>query len=174
MKTFNQLFLEAANSNKTIDFEYFKALDDNEEKARELVDEYAKSKGYNVVAWHGTPVGAFDKFKLSKSFGSVYFFAKTKEYAKYYANRFSGSPNPTVMELYLRITNPLKVERFEPEGVKTAYNIRKQGYDAVETPNAFIVFLPDQIKLSDLKTYKNNKIIPLSKRFNIDSDLMSH
>jgi hypothetical protein len=78
------------------------------------------------------------------------------------------------MEVYLRMERPLSVSEFEPtEGVKEAAKIRKMGYDSVETPNAYIVFLADQIKSSDPITYKNGKIIPLSKRFNIDSELIT-
>ena len=43
---------------------------------------------------------------------------------------------------------------------------QKEGYDSIETPNAYVVFIDDQIKLADPIT-KDNKgnVIPLSKRF---------
>lgn len=173
MKPFKEFFYE--NLNKSLDAEYFDAIARNDiPKLKAMVAQAAKSAGYNSqIVYHGTPVGDFDTFKISKSFGSLYFFAKTEEYAKYYANRFQGAPNPKVMEVFLRIENPLKVDKFEPEGVKTAYELRKKGYDSVETPNAYIVFLPDQIKSAKPITKKGDKIIPLSKRFNIESNLLS-
>lgn len=174
MISFESYFFEHVNGN-SIDVEYFNAIEQNDlEKVKQLVDIAAKSAGYNVgPVYHGTPTGGFDKFRVGKNFGPLFFFAKEEKYANYYANRFKGSPNPQVMSLYLRMENPLRVNEFEPtEGVKEAYKIRKMGYDSVETPNAHIVFLPDQIKSADLITKKNGKIVPLSKRFNMDSDLI--
>jgi len=174
VKTFLQFFLENTHRD-SIDIEYFDAIESgNTEKVKHLVDIAAKKSGYNIgPVFHGTPVGKFDKFRVSKSFGPIYFFAKDQTYADYYANRFTGSPSPTTMAVYLRMENPLRLDKFEPEGVMEASRIRKQGYDSVETPNACIVFLPDQIKSANPITYKNNKIIPLSKRFNINSDIIN-
>ena len=155
-----------------LDTEYFAAVDAGDmSTAQRLVDEAAAVAGYNVEAFHGTPKGGFTVFKAG-SFGPLYFFAKDKKYADYYAQRFSDAPSPTTLRVYLRMENPKLVSEIgQQEDKLLAYRTRKEGFDSLETPNAHVVFLPDQIKSAD-PVVKGNKgnVIPLSQRFNPTSE----
>ena len=141
------------------------------ETAQRMVDEAARAAGYAVKAYHGTPKGGFTEFKPGGSFGPLFFFAKEKKYADYYANRFREAPSPTTYEVFLKMENAEQLDAVgDQEDKMLAYRTRKRGFDSIETPNAYVVFLPDQIKSADPVTRdKRGNIIPLSQRFNPES-----
>jgi hypothetical protein len=140
----------------------------NREELQEMVDAAAKEAGYNVRGFHGSPDFRGNVFRVGK-FGPLYFFAKDKQTAEYYANRLEGAPNPTVTEAFLKVENPKQVKSVDQKGTGLASKTRREGFDALETASAFVVFLPDQIKSSDPVTRDDNgNIIPLSERFRED------
>ena len=156
----------------SMDEKYMDAVKQKDmQSVQQMVNYVAKKNGYNFEAWHGTPNGRFNKFRVG-GFGPLFFFAKEKKYAEYYAKRFLNAPDPITLHCYLKMENPKKMEEVgQQEDKMLAYRTRKEGFDSIETPNAYIVFMNEQIKVADPITYdKKGIIIPLSKRFDSDND----
>lgn len=161
------LLAEQAINDSNLDRKYFDAIEKKDDDTiQKIVKAYAENNGYTIEAWHGTPKGGFHKFRPG-GFGPLFFFAKEKHYGDYYSSRFVDAPSPTNYHVFLKMENPKSMESVgQQEDKMLAYRTRKEGYDSIETPNAYVVFIDDQIKLADPIT-KDNKgnVIPLSKRF---------
>ncbi len=77
------------------------------EKAQKIVDDVAKSKGYTIRAYHGTPNAeftVFDKERVGKGndqYGAGYYFTSNKTGASHYGNR--------VIDSVLNIKNPIRI-----------------------------------------------------------------
>lgn len=71
---------------------------------RKLVDKAALKKGYNVIAYHGTPYKPFKRFK-----GNMFFFSNNEEFAYNYAETKSFDnamdATPKVLKCYLNTSN---------------------------------------------------------------------
>jgi hypothetical protein len=162
-----ELLVEQVINDFSLDRKYFEAVErGDEELLQKMVKSHANNNGYSVEAWHGTPKGGFNKFRPG-GFGPLFFFAKEKHYGDYYSSRFVDAPSPTTYHVFLKMDTPKSMENVgQQEDKMLAYRTRKEGFDSIETPNAYVVFIDDQIKLADPITTDNKKnIIPLSKRF---------
>lgn len=128
--------------------------------------------------YHGTDADPFTVFDRNKTSANVskfgFFFTDDKEFAKMFGEK--------VMEVYVSIQNPLVISQDEwneirlghakDEGYFAGWRKRliDQGYDGLyaeesfeefagrkmRNPKIFVAFHPDQIKLSDNKTFDPN------------------
>ena len=149
------------------DAAYMEAVESGDVEAQQrMVDEAAKAAGYTTKGHHGSPNFRGNEFK-SGNFGPLFFFAKDRAYAEYYATRFENAKNPTLLDVWLKVDNAKQQDEVVQEGVGLAKETRREGFDAIETPNAYVVFMPDQIKSADPVTRdEQGNVIPLSERFN--------
>ena len=112
------------------DTEYVELAKDpakNEARLREMVDEIAEEKGYNVKAYHGTPNNdftVFDKNRVGKGtdqYGAGFYFASNKDAARAYGAR--------VIDSRLSLNNPIKIDGSSEEGA----NLIDAGFDYLLT-----------------------------------------
>lgn len=173
-----------------------KAYEDKDvEAAQAILDKVAKAAGYRYKAYHGTPDGGFTVFDNSHRFGEIY-FTDNEYIANSYKNNYAGE-NPTVYSSYLRMPNPLRYDakrksynelanegKIESLVSKARENgnggvIIKNIYDApsgwskdpANLGTDYLVLGPSDIKSADPFTFDDNgNLIPLSERFNTESD----
>lgn len=173
-----------------------KAYEDKDvEAAQAILDKVAKAAGYRYKAYHGTPDGGFTVFDNSHRFGEIY-FTDNEYIANSYKNDYDGE-NPTLYSSYLRMPNPLRYDakrksynelanegKIESLVSKARENgnggvIIKNIYDApsgwskdpANLGTDYLVLDPSNIKSADPFTFDNNgNLIPLSERFNTESD----
>lgn len=173
-----------------------KAYEDKDvEAAQAILDKVAKAAGYRYKAYHGTPDGGFTVFDNSHRFGEIY-FTDNEYIANSYKNNYAGE-NPTVYSSYLRMPNPLRYDakrksynelanegKIESLVSKARENgnggvIIKNIYDApsgwskdpANLGTDYLVLGPSNIKSADPFTFDDNgNLIPLSERFNTESD----
>jgi hypothetical protein len=160
----------------------FEAKD--EERARGLVDEAAKTAGYKYRMYRGVENDYLkgDAYVFNKA--DETYFTSDKEKAERYAFGWRSSSSPdsgAVYDVYLKMENPWIPDRITDAQGWEYYDkkLREQGYDGVI--GAFggkaaaergdievaVVFDPSQIKSADPFTYDNaGNLIPLSERFN--------
>ena len=160
----------------------FEAKD--EERARGLVDEAAKTAGYKYRMYRGVENDYLkgDAYVFNKA--DETYFTSDKEKAEKYAFGWRSSSSPdsgAVYDVYLKMENPWIPDRITDAQGWEYYDkkLREQGYDGVI--GAFggkaaaergdievaVVFEPSQIKSADPFTYDNSgNLIPLSERFN--------
>jgi len=153
----------------------------DEERARGLVDEAAKSAGYNYKVYRGVENDYIkgDGYVFGKA--DQTYFTGNRELAETYANFMGRNPEGVVYDTYLRLENP-----YIPEDINDAANfeynakrLREKGYDGVigsyggvegaknGQVDVAVAFDPSQIKSADPFTYDDaGKLIPLSERFN--------
>lgn len=153
------------------DTEYLAAAEAGDlEKCQAMVDQAAKSAGYNIgPVYHGTQsrFTAFDNGKVS---GRGFYFAKKKDFAESYAK---GEDAQTIAA-YVSISNPVDEKEFNRIGIdgglsksETVDFVKSKGHDGIIGDRVVVPFLPEQIKSADPITYDDSgNIIPLSKRFN--------
>lgn len=177
------------------DAAYMEAVESGDmETAQRMVNDAAKAAGYTTVGYHGTNSGAFSEFNESPIFGKAWFFSDTPEYPT-----IRGVRVMTVM-LAIRNTKNVKISTNQPWSVPSFEKgildkAKDEGYDSVRLiavpptwmrivlpliglraevtgyNNATVVFDPSQIKSADPATYDDaGNVIPLSKRFNSDSN----
>ena len=185
-------------SRKT-DAEHLEAVNRGDmEAVQRMVDEAAKASGYAIKSYHGTLAKDFTEFK--KSFiGSRFsfdekgfFFIDRKSIAEDYArSEFDSKKKGRVLEVYLKVRNPLLVDSqyaikeglgkiFRDNDVIDVWdNYSTFLLEEAETKRAdgividdgtskmTVVFDSEQIKSADPVTYDDNgNVIPLSERFN--------
>lgn len=176
--------------NSDYDSVYRKAYASNDiETARKLINEIAKHDDW-INAYHGT-TAKFNQFKASESgyFGKGIYVTKNLIHAKAFG---------TLVNVFVKLENPWIYREHEPSseeenpwtvawgkyaerdrtGVALYKNkkllsqrLREDGYDGVMAPNEIVVFNPNKIKLADPFTFDDNgELIPLSRRFDMDTD----
>jgi hypothetical protein len=162
------------------DEQYLNAINnDNMSVVQQMVDNAAKSSGYNIgPVYHGTK-DSFTIFANDKRGSNTYH--KKDEVGFHFdtelrnAREYAGK-NGRVIRVYLKQVNPLRLETETPtsENVKRA---ESGGFDGIDAPSGYgsnreyVVFNPNQVKSADPVTYDNNQnIIPLSQRFNSSTD----
>lgn len=165
------------------------------EAAQAILDKVAKAAGYRYKAYHGTPNGGFTVFDNSHRFGEIY-FTDNEYIANSYKNDYAGE-NPTVYSSYLRMPNPLRYDakrksynELANEGKieSLVSKARENGNGGVIIKNIYdppsgwskdpdnlgtdyLVLGPSNIKSADPFTFDDNgNLIPLSERFNTESD----
>ena len=135
-----------------------------EEQAEYFKDSKVRDENGNLkVVYHGTPTGGFTVFDKSKNgkrgtflssrLGT--FFTEDKPYAQS-MSRSNKETNPTVYEMYLNITKPLRVlttEVWTEEDVLAIENQLSSGkYDGIiDELGNYVVFDSDQAKRTDNK-----------------------
>lgn len=142
--------------------------------AQKLVDQAARDAGYTIKAYHGTDAETFNEFDKGRIgeatgisiLGDGFYFADNKKAAKQYGKN--------VYTVYLKQTSPYSATAEDAYRLK-AVELEKQGHDGVVLPtgkgNIYMVLDPNQIKSAEAVTYDDDgKVIPLSKRFNPDSN----
>jgi hypothetical protein len=145
------------------------------------VEEVAKSKGYNTLAYHGTK-SEFNEFSgsVSGEFGPGIYLSFTEGMASFFAWNSKGAGAEKVNQLYVNANNPYTITK--TDWIKKTLNrtprtvsekIRSQGYDSIigiginGVDIQLVVFNPSQVKLASEKTYDDSgKEIPLTERFN--------
>jgi hypothetical protein len=149
-RDFYKLFLEDSS-----DETYLKLAENPEENKKvlqKMVDETARNGGYDVEGFHGSPNKGFTEFK------NIY---RTSGIA---GRGFYFGTSPSMRSVLLR---------GEMQGGETRRFYLKNPDLVTEEDdgNTLVVRNPSQIKLADPVTYDSNgKVIPLSKRFNTQSD----
>jgi hypothetical protein len=163
-----------------------------EAEAQRMVDEAAKTVGYNVKTLHGTS-GEWSVFDLNKigtiqrqDFGKGIYLTplSRKKDAEMYARRSSeqtGLP-AKVLQFFVKISNPLIGQNYAEEGSDLTGAARERGRDGVIIKYdlgedrigmtvEMIALNPNQIKSADPFTYDDNgELIPLSQRFDSSND----
>jgi len=171
-----------------IDLEYMQAYENNdEEKARSIVEQAAKSAGYIYgPMWHHTTKGAFNEFiqqpihDFTGSNGTFGHFG-TKEQSTKMHNRALNAmewfnsmarneeekSKPSLRSFYIKAENIKRVndDTLGPQWGWIAHNNRNRGFDClvydnkVEGKGDSMVPLksPSQIKLADAFTFDDNK-----------------
>lgn len=114
-------------SNKELEVEYNAAVKaGNEEEAKKIVEQYAKNKGYNYKAFHGTNEPTFYVFDVDKAnhatarFINGSFHSENEDVAKIFADvntKLKGGKS-RVIKTYLKMKKPLFLtgERFLQTG----------------------------------------------------------
>jgi len=166
-----------------MDAEYMAAVESGDvAKQQAMVDAAAKAAGYNVgPVYHGTRGEPFVTFTTNQE--GRYFFAEDEAYAKRYADgeyfAARGGNNPRVMSLYLKVENPIDLDKYMDGGYPDSVggNVdgwMKAGFDGArssEGSGTVQVFQPSQIKSADPITRdEQGNVIPLSQRFNPKSN----
>jgi len=161
-----------------LDTDHAKAVQSGDmETAQRLVDEAAKKAGYTVgPVYHGTNSN-HQEFKYSKTgrFGKGFYFTTNKEEAARYGSR--------VITAYLFGHKLFKDLRRPSGGIEVALNpspvdkrkktraLYNYGKITLDGGDVILVDDPSQIKSAAPATYDNKgNLIPLSERFNIQSD----
>ena len=177
------------------DAEYIAAVEAGDmETAQRMVNEAAKSVGYNVgPVWHGTgnKITSFDSGKISNNFrpklGNGFYFSDSKSVAEHY---MKNGDNPHLYMVYLLMNKPLEVASVkeyreaampnivDPQSPTLSYDevLKRKGYDGVILENGtireIVAFYPSQIKSADpVVRDGDGKVIPLSKRFSSSDDI---
>ena len=135
-----------------------------EEQAEYFKDSKVRDKYGNLkVVYHGTPTGGFTVFDMSRNGKRGTFlssrlgtyFTDDKQYAQT-MSRSNKETNPTVYEMYLNITKPLRVlttEVWTEEDVREIEDQLAAGkYDGIiDELGNYVVFDSDQAKRTDNK-----------------------
>jgi len=166
------------------------------ETAQRLVDEAAKKAGYWLKAFHGTRANKQEfnnVFRNSRigALGPGIYLSPSEEGPKAYS-KLEGASG-FVIPAFVRGDNLFKIshvnrsseeyfKHFDPDGKLSDQDVqdkaKSEGFDGVFAASGGIdgageiaVFDPHQIKRADPATYDDNgNLIPLSERFNIQSD----
>jgi hypothetical protein len=166
--------LQMIYEDASMDAQYMDALKNNDMKiVQRMVDIKSKNSGYDLEAWHGSPEKGFTTFSMDSpsrpnTEGKAFFFAGDV-YKEGEVRRFF---------LKAKLKNAPEDSLGKREEQTILDNAKMGGYDGVrfearmwDASDSFAVFYPNQIKLADPVTYDDNsEIIPLSKRFNPNTD----
>jgi len=166
------------------------------ETAQRLVDEAAKKAGYSMKAYHGTRANKNEFNNILRNsrigaLGPAIYLSPSEEGPKAYSN-LEGARG-FVIPAFVRGENLFKIshvnrsseeyfKHFDPYGKLSDQAVQDKaksaGFDGVLAESGGIdgageiaVFDPSQIKSAEPATYDNKgNLIPLSERFNIQSD----
>jgi hypothetical protein len=157
-------------SPERMDAEHAKAIDSGDtETARKLVDDAAREAGFDSPkVYHGTNSGRFETFQASQGkpslLGLPFYFVDNIKDAKRFGDR--------VVSAYLKVgenppKNKIELASRPDSTAVVAKNLPGTSMDAT----TYAVKDPNQIKSAELATYDDNgNLIPLSQRFNKQSD----
>lgn len=125
---------ENVNTQKSLDISYMKAAQSgNEAEAQKYVDQaamewgaYSRDSKTPLRLYHGTSNGEFFEFDTRKTgsnyggyarLGKGFYFAKTKNDAKHWAERGKGNKTPVIMPVYLNMGNATNALERVPQNV---------------------------------------------------------
>jgi len=171
-------------SEENLDIEYFDAINQKDMiKLKRMVNIAADKAGYNVSGTHITD-SIFSSFDLDKFgendfgyFGKGFYFGaghwdkeNAKKRAIWYPNKLEGK---YCLYVYLKLGNNIRQFAGESQlgsGIKNEYDSMtiRDPYTGIDSE--YVVKHPYQIKSADPITYIDNKIVPLSHRFNDQSN----
>lgn len=178
-----------------VDASYFEAIENgNMEVVQKMVTEKAKQMGYDLVAYHGSNIPNIEVFKLGMN--NAIFVAQERKEAFLHTKRREGTPKiyPLVVSSkklfdFRDPKNKKLIKKwvfFNPDNFDGHYTylephsdeIKAMGYDGFyltegtdtyAKPN-IAIFDPSKIKSIEPIVYRNGKIVPLSERFNQQSN----
>ena len=177
---------------KKLDEAHAKAIESGDmEEAQRLVDEAAKEAGA-IMAWHGTNAefSSYDMDKAGSNTGGFLaikgmFFSTDKNHSSHLPE---GEENKYRKRAYIVFQNPFVGKTWDSlgrhlggditdwddgkgeRGLKRLKQLGNDGY-VLANGDEILVTHPSQIKSADPATYDDNgKLIPLSQRFNAESN----
>lgn len=167
------------NLSPSSDNAYLRLVDEGDTKAaQKMVEKAAKEAGYTIKAYHGTDAGVFNEFDKGRigeasglsMLGDGFYFSDRESTAKQYGKN--------VFPVYLKQLNPYNATAADVYKLN-ALELERQGYDSVILQTGkrkvLMVLDPNQVKSAATVTYDDNgNVIPLSERFNQDSNDMRH
>jgi len=149
------------------DEEYLKAVESEDmDTAQKMVDEAAKSAGYNIgPAYHGT-YAEFTEFDGQYSPDGVHWFSLDKDKI---SGGEAGIGVPTYIgKYYLKAKKVAGWDEYEKLSTGQIYEM---GFDAILLDDDYVVFDANQIKSAEPVTHDDaGNVIPLSKRFDPSSN----
>jgi hypothetical protein len=146
---------------KSIDEEYQKAHDSNDvEKAINLFQKIAKAFGYNTEGYHASYTKGFNKFETPKGYQK-----STVSGAGFY---FGDTPNLRAVKS--RVEDGAEIRKFLLRDPEISY-VNKEETPEQGGGTAYVIRNPKHIKSANLFEYDDNgNLIPLSKRFDVNSE----
>ena len=122
-----------------------------------MVKEAAQMNGYNIgPVYHGTS----KNFRIFKTlFGRAIWFSEDRD--KILRGDAGAQGISKILSVFLSAHKVAGWKEYDKLG---EYEMVRE-FDSVKLDDDWIVYSPEQIKLSDLVTYKGKEIIPLSQRF---------
>ncbi|CAB4163446.1 hypothetical protein UFOVP813_22 [uncultured Caudovirales phage] len=144
------------------DAEYMAAVKSGDvAKQSEMVEAAAKAAGYDVKAYHGTN----KSFKIFKAqFGRALWFSEDR--AKIAAGEAGAQGIKKIMPVFLRTGRAAGWPEYEKLG---EYQIVRD-FESVHLDDDWIIFAPEDIKSAEPITREGGEVVPLSKRFNPESN----
>ena len=108
------------HTNDTNDKHYAAAIKRNDKRTlAQMIDAAAKTNGYHYRGYHGTQANRFNEFK--RGIAGIY-LATNKQLADDFATTWGGGKG-TVYDLYVKMDNPLIVDKHTDSEVPYYYNI---------------------------------------------------
>lgn len=145
-----------------IDQEYFEAIKSNNlNKLGEMVKNAAIAAGFTIgPLYHGTNK-PFHKFKTL--FGNMLWFTESRD--KIEKGESGATGNSRIVQVYLKADRIGGWEEYEKEPEQRLMEL----FDAIKLEDDWVVFDPKRIKSAELITKIKGEIVPLSKRFGIET-----